>query len=307
LICEDVAKWNRDMESLLKTKFDLINSTTQQEQAYWNSYVNSLRSLEASLETEEANLQITILRNRNKFHYTASYETIYASVKKTSKKAVDINNTFKEMKFQELMTSQTIEELGNVLGPILITMRRLTNKDYETKRLYQLVEVLSKDIASQLHKILGNENLMFCSWADFKSWYEKAEDIFKKFEENIGTFLTGQATSSSVGSSYNRVISSSSHQSKVVYHYLPLKSRFEQLYKIRELYQTLKSVIEDIINKSNNKDFLTTAGIEEGYNHFKGVNVLDHSKEGDKELSSAEKEFYTQIDLAENYITKKLK
>jgi hypothetical protein len=48
-ICEDVAKWNRDMESLLKTQFDLMNSTSLQEQVYWSSYVTSLRNLEAQV------------------------------------------------------------------------------------------------------------------------------------------------------------------------------------------------------------------------------------------------------------------
>lgn len=77
------------------------------------------------------------------------------------------------MKLQELMTSQTIEELGNYLGSILATLKKLQQKEYEVKRQYQLVEVLSKDISNQLHKILNNENLMFCNFADFKNWYEK--------------------------------------------------------------------------------------------------------------------------------------
>jgi len=71
------------------------------------------------------------------------------------------------------MTSQTIEELGNFLGPILNTLKKLQQKEYEVKRQYQLVEVLSKDIANQLMKILSNENLMFCNFNDFKNWYEK--------------------------------------------------------------------------------------------------------------------------------------
>ena len=37
------------MESLLKTQFDLINSTSLQEQVYWSSYVASLRNLEAQV------------------------------------------------------------------------------------------------------------------------------------------------------------------------------------------------------------------------------------------------------------------
>ncbi len=79
------------------------------------------------------------------------------------------------------------------------------------------------------------------------------------------------------------------------------------MFQIRELFQKLKHVIEEIITKSNEKDFLSTTNIEEGYNFFKGINVLDTSKEGEKELSTAEKEFYNQIDIAENFITKKLK
>jgi hypothetical protein len=179
------------------------------------------------------------------------------------------------MKFQELMTSQTIDELSNFLGSILNTLKKFQNKEYETKRLYQLIEVLSKDIANQLHKILSNENLMFCNFNDFKSWYDKTEVIFKMFEEIIGNTITRQ---SNPGSSLNRVITSSTHQNKVVYHYLPLKKRFEQLYNIRELFQRLKSVIEEIITKSTEKDFLSTTNIEDGYNFFKGVNVLDTSK-----------------------------
>lgn len=71
------------------------------------------------------------------------------------------------------MTAQTIEELGNYLGPILSTLKKLQQKEYEVKRQYQLVEVLSKDISNQLLKILNNENLMFCNFSDFKGWYEK--------------------------------------------------------------------------------------------------------------------------------------
>ena len=42
---EDVVKWNRDIDSLLKTQFDLMSSTSLQEKIYWNSFVTSLRDL----------------------------------------------------------------------------------------------------------------------------------------------------------------------------------------------------------------------------------------------------------------------
>jgi len=39
-------------------------------------------------------------------------------------------------------------------------------------------------------------------------------------------------------------------------------------------------VIEEIIVKTKEKGFLSTQDIEDGYNYFKGINVLDTSKEG---------------------------
>lgn len=80
--------------------------------------------------------------------------------------------------------------------------------------------------------------------------------------------------------SYSKMISNTTSQLKTNYHFIPLKNRLEQLFKTRELYQKLKSVIEDIITKSSDKDFLSTTNIEQGYNSFKGINVLDTSKEG---------------------------
>lgn len=79
------------------------------------------------------------------------------------------------------------------------------------------------------------------------------------FEDSVGTSMGRQTNT---GTTFNRVISSAANQSKFVYHYLPLKKRFEQLFQIRELFQKLKSVIEEIITKSNEKDFLTTTNIE---------------------------------------------
>lgn len=119
----------------------------------------------------------------------------------------------------------------------------------------------------------------------------------------MSAFMSKKSTTSSL----SKIISNTTSQIKTVYHYNPLKGRLEQLFRIRELYFKLKTVIEDIISKSNEKDFLSTSSIEEGYNHFKGINVLDTSKEGEEALLQAEKLFNAQIDVAESYITKKLR
>lgn len=144
-------------------------------------------------------------------------------------KALDIQSFFKELKIQELMTAETIDELGNVLFPLILQFKKIMNKEYDTKRIYQLIEVLSRDLSNQILKILSKENLMFCPFNDFKSWIDKCNDIFKKFEEGMGFFISRNTSTSS----YARGVSSAITANKTSYHFTPLKNRLDQLSKIR--------------------------------------------------------------------------
>jgi predicted RNA-binding protein with EMAP domain len=134
--------------------------------------------------------------------------------------------------------------MNNVLVPLLAQLKRLNafnnpKERYDHKRIYQLIEVLSKDIANQMYRIMSDENMMFNPFTNFKVLFEKAEDIFKKFEDSMSSFVSKKST----GSSMSKVISNTALQIKATYHYNPLKGRMEQIFKIRELYFKLKSVI----------------------------------------------------------------
>lgn len=97
---EDVTKWNRDIDSLLKTQFDLMSSTSLQEKMFWSSYVTSLRDLEGQIQSDEVKLCIAILKKKNKFHLTASFDSGYASVKKKLENAISISQIFKNLPIQ---------------------------------------------------------------------------------------------------------------------------------------------------------------------------------------------------------------
>lgn len=97
---EDVMKWNRQIDTLVKHQFDLINSTSLQEQIYWSSYVASLRDVENQIETDEVKFYLGVLQKKGKFHLTTAFNSIIASLKKMTERATDINGFFKEIKFQ---------------------------------------------------------------------------------------------------------------------------------------------------------------------------------------------------------------
>ena len=106
---EDFTKWNRDVYTLLKHQFDLMSSTALQEQIYWSTYSDSLRDAESQVKSEQAQFYKEVMQKKSKFHLKAAFDSIETSLRETTEKATDINGFFKELKLQELMTSESIE------------------------------------------------------------------------------------------------------------------------------------------------------------------------------------------------------
>lgn len=85
-----------------------MSSTSLQEKIFWNSFINSLRDLQTQIQSEEVKFCIAILKKKNKFHLTASFDAGYASARKKIETATEISQLFKNIPIQQMMTSQTI-------------------------------------------------------------------------------------------------------------------------------------------------------------------------------------------------------
>ena len=102
-----------------------MSSTTLQEQSYWSNYSASLREAESQIKTEEVQFYKDIMQKKSKFHLKAAFDAIETSLREAAEKASDINAFFKELKLQELMTSQSLDEMSSILVPILTHLKRL--------------------------------------------------------------------------------------------------------------------------------------------------------------------------------------
>jgi hypothetical protein len=141
---DDFSKWLRDIYTLLKHQFDLMSSTALQEQIYWSTYSASLRDAESQIKSEECQLYKEIMQKKGKFHLKANFDSIETQLKESAEKATDINGFFKELRLQELMTAQTIDEMATILVPLLTQLKRLNTfnnpkEKYDYTRIYQLI------------------------------------------------------------------------------------------------------------------------------------------------------------------------
>lgn len=181
-LSDSVIKWNRDISVLLKTQFDLLSASTLQEQNYWHNFVSSLRDLEQQLQSKEVSVYVDVLRKKNKFHITTSFDVESLHFKNMLQKASAISSFFKEIRIEELMTTQKLSELVVIISTILVQFKNVFKLDYDARRSSQFIEVLSRDLNNQMVKILSNDDMMFMNYAQFKEDYERSQEIFKKFE-----------------------------------------------------------------------------------------------------------------------------
>lgn len=94
-VSDGVVKWNRDISVLLKTQFDLLSASTLQEQNFWHNFLASLRDLEQQLQSKEVSLSVDILKLKNKFHVTTSFDAEFLHFKNMLQKATTISAFFK--------------------------------------------------------------------------------------------------------------------------------------------------------------------------------------------------------------------
>jgi hypothetical protein len=242
-LSDAVIKWNRDISVLLKTQFDLLSASTLQEQNFWHNFVSSLRDLEQQLQSKEVAVYVDVLRKKNKFHITTSFDVESLHFKNMLQKASAISSFFREIRIEELMTTQKLSELVVIISTILIQFKNIIKLEYDARRSSQFIEVLSRDLNNQMVKILSNEDMMFMNYVQFKEDYERSQEIFKKFEENASHFITRRRPQTN----FTRMMGND--QYNITFQYLVLKARLEKMFKIRELYEKLHTVIEDIIKK----------------------------------------------------------
>lgn len=60
------------------------------------------------------------MQKKGKFLQIAEFNTMETALRDKTEKAVDINGFFRNLKLQELMTAQTIDEMSTILLPILV-------------------------------------------------------------------------------------------------------------------------------------------------------------------------------------------
>lgn len=89
----------------------------------------------------------------------------------------DYNPLMKDFPLNDLLSASELDKIRQALMAIFTHLKKIRNTKYPIQRALRLVEAISRDLSSQLLKVLGTRKLMHVAYEEF----EKVSDIEVKY------------------------------------------------------------------------------------------------------------------------------
>ena len=170
------------------------------------------------------------------------------------------------------------------------------------------MNALTQDLNEQLLKILSNFQVMYLDYQEFEVLKKDIQSVFVLLFDKINEFRAMISTSrSKLDPASAKVMDNIMKNS--------LKERLERIFIFRKHHHKFKQIIKKTLSNEVSKDSgdkknleeVALSKINEAYQFFNGINVLDITKEGFEQWEQTERTYNLKIDKVESQITSILK
>lgn len=295
-----VHKWSKEIQKLTKLeKTGPHTRSAMQEIQFWLGMEKALQNAQQQLQTPEIQLTLDILRGAKRFLATLSFESD-TGLKPAMDKVSNYLTLMNDFPINDLLIATSVEQLAQAIRVIFNHMKKIRTADkYPLWRAYNLVESVSRDLATQMFKILSSQRLMQMDYEVFEQTMNGCMDLFRIWEDETRQFKE------LVREQHRRRADTRDRPPlKIHCEHKHLQDRISDLQKFRRQHTKLKEVIEKVLDQGNSgAQYEVTAA----YGHVESVDVLDVSRRGQGEWESAKKKYDDRIDHAESEITARLR
>ncbi len=80
----------------------------------------------------------------------------------------DYNPLMKDFPLNDLLSASELDKIRQALMAIFTHLKKIRNTKYPIQRALRLVEAISRDLSSQLLKVLGTRKLMHVAYEEFE-------------------------------------------------------------------------------------------------------------------------------------------
>ncbi|KAK3866515.1 hypothetical protein Pcinc_027959 [Petrolisthes cinctipes] len=315
-----VARWIREIQKVTKLDRDPSSGTALQEISFWLNLERALLKIQDKRESLEVSLTLDVLKHGKRFHATVSFDTD-TGLKQALATVNDYAPLMKDFPLNDLLAATELEKIRSAVQAIFNHLRKIRSTKYPIQRALRLVEAISRDLSSQILKVLGTRRLMHIAFDEFEKVMCQCSEVFVSWDDEYEKLQ---------GLLRDIVKKKRDEQLKMVWRVSPahkkLQTRMEQMRKFRRQHEQLRTVIVRVLRPTVIKTTTLADGdtadlkpemdaadlnaIEEvnlAYENVKEVDGLDITKEGTEMWEAALKRYDERIDRVETRITARLR
>lgn len=337
-----VNRWIREIQKVTKLDRDASSGTALQEISFWLNLDRALSRIQEKRDSPEVALTLDILKKGKRFHATVSFDAD-TRLKEAIANVNDFNPLMKDFPLNDLLSATELDKIRSALQGIFQHLKKIRNTKYSIRRALKLMEAISRDLMTQLLKVLATRRMMHISFEEFEKVTSAACDVFTTWDDEYDKLQ---------GLMRDIIKKRRDEHLKMVWRinlaHKKLHHRIDQMRKFRRQHEQLRSVIvrvlrpantqinqrkanltNNLTNNVNNKlnalnendssgieslnsadetaDISAIEQVNQAYELVKEVDALDISKEGIDAWDAANKRYEERIDRVEARITAKLR
>ena len=150
---------------------------------------HALYHLRAKRDSPEILLTLELLKAGKRFGSTISFDSD-TGLKDMQEKVLDYRVLMKDFPIKELLTSNSLEAITLAILNIFSHLKKIRNTQYPTDRAVGLVETISRDILTQLVKVLSTHQLMNITFTEFEVVFGASGKVFHTCDEQFDRFAS---------------------------------------------------------------------------------------------------------------------
>lgn len=320
-----VNRWIKEIQKVTKLDRDPSSGTALQEISFWLNLERALHRIQEKRESIEVGLTLDVLKHGKRFHATVSFDTD-TGLKQILETVNNYNPLMKDFPINDLLAATELERIRVAVQQIFSHLRKIRSTKYPIQRALRLVEAISRDLGTQLLKVLGTRRLMHIPFDEFEKVMTQCFEVFTTWDDEYDKLQ---------GLLRDIVKKKRDEHFKMVWRISPqhkrLQNRMEHMRNFRRQHEQLRTVIVRVLRPSiRQNSVIPVAGdvpmpaksdvlaidaadanaIEEvnlAYENVKEVDCLDISREGLEAWEAAVQRYEERIDRVETRITAHLR
>ena len=147
--------WISEIQKVTKLDRDPSSGTALQEISFWLNLERALLRIQEQRESVEVALILDILKHGKRCNCTVSFD-MDTELRMALDTVKDYNPLINLFPIYDLLSATELDSISKAVQRIFDHLKNIHNTNYPIQRALRLVEAISKDVSSQLLKVLGN-------------------------------------------------------------------------------------------------------------------------------------------------------